>query len=207
MILMNKRLLPESSKILLELPLTQPGDLEHFEIASGNWFITPDGLVGEYPQNGGGMLYSKLDAPGDIMMGFYGEMLAPSDHDLNFVFCSEGYNAPKQDAGAGYIGGINGWWTKKTGIEKYPSCTPSAQTPLFCAESGRKYHIQTGCVQGQCFLFVNGQLILEMLDPTPETLQNFGRFGFGAYCSRNRYSNLTVYQIAWEPYLLSYQEQ
>jgi hypothetical protein len=90
-------------------------------------------------------------------MDFYAKMIPPCENDLNFVFRSEGYNYDKNDAGKGYICGLNGWWEKKAGIEKYPECLLSAQTSLFKAESGVEYHIQTGCVGRHCFIFVDGQ--------------------------------------------------
>lgn len=202
MYLMNKELLPAESEVVLDLALDKPQDLEYFEPASGIWKIEDGGLVGEYPGNGGGMIYTKEHVQGNVMMDFYGEMLAPSDHDLNFVFKTEGYAG--DDAGKGYICGLNGWWVNKAGIEKYPLCSPSAQTTLFVAQSGVKYHIQAGVVDGHCFMFVDGKLILEMLDPSPEDFAAFGKIGFGTYCSRNKYTDLKVYKIKWKPYILSY---
>ena len=154
-------------------------------------------MTGEFRENAGGLIYSKDSFPGDIMMDFYAEMIPPCNNDLNFVFKTEGYDYVKNDAGKGYIASLNGWWDAKTGIEKYPECRPAAQTSLFRAEPGRRYHIQTGCVDGHCFIFADSRLLIEMTDDKPETFAKFGRFGFGTYCNKNRYSELTVYAIKW----------
>jgi len=196
--LMEKELLPERSPVRLKLALDREEELRHFEIASGAWKIEDSALSGSYRENGGGMIYTRESFPGDVLMDFYGMLAPPCENDLNFTFKTEGYDYEKNDAGRGYIAGFNGWWDKKAGIEKYPACRPSAQTALFSVESGIWYHIQTGCVQGHCFIFVDGTLVLEMLDDSPEDFAAFGRVGFGAYCSQVRYRELTVYSIRWK---------
>ena len=204
MYILGKEIILEDSPILLRLSLDSAPDLDHFEVTGGEWKIVDGALQGCYRENGGGMLYSKLDVPGDILMDFDGELVPPCANDLNFVFKTDGWDAAKQDAGSGYIGGLNGWWEGKAGIEKYPACSPSAQTALFSAVSGVRYHIQTGCIEGHCFLFVDGKLIVELSDPHYHDFAQFGRFGFGTYCSKARYSNLTVYRPLWKKRALSY---
>jgi len=204
MFINQKEIILDKSEVLLKLLLNNPDDLNHFEIASGEWEIAGGKLQGTYRENAGGMLYSKMSAPGDIMLDFYGEMVPPCANDLNFNFKTEGYDYGKQDAGRGYIGGLNGWWEKKAGIERYPSCSPAAATTLFTAESGVPYHIQTGVIEGFCFLFVDGRLVVEMIDTGHDDFAAFGRFGFGTYCSQVKYSNLTVYRPAWKHRELRY---
>ena len=202
--ILNKEIMLRESPVLLKLALDKPEALTHFEAASGEWAIVNGALQGLTRENGGGILYSKLSAPGDILMDFTGELVPPCENDLNFVFKTEGWNYQANDAGRGYIGGLNGWYTKKAGLERYPECTPAAQTASFKIESGVKYHIQTGCIDGQVFLFVDGNLIIEMNDPQYNDFASLGRFGFGTYCSQARFSNLTVYRPKWKTDVLKY---
>lgn len=197
--IIGKRLRPDLSEVCLQLSLSTPDDLAHLEAASGDWRIVDGVLEGEYRENGGGMIYTKRSFDGDVMMDFYGMLVPPCTNDLNFVFKTEGYDYAKGDAGRGYIAGLNGWWDGKAGIERYPGLMPSAQTPLFKAQPGIWYHIQAGYAQGHCFIFVDGQLIVELQDDTPQELALLGRVGFGTYCSRARYRDLTVYALRWEP--------
>jgi hypothetical protein len=195
--LLNRVIYSEKSEILLKLGLDKQEDLEHFELASGEWYIEDHSLVGLFRGNGGGICYSKESFPGDIMLDFYAEMIPPCNNDLNFVFKTEGWDYNNNDAARGFIGGLNGWYDKKAGIEKYPHCKTRALAE-FSGESGREYHIQTGYIEDIAFLFVDGKLIMEMSDPEPEEFKDFGRFGLGTYCSKIRFKNLTVYRIIGE---------
>ena len=59
-------------------------------------------------------------------------------------------------------------------------------------------------IDGHCFLFVDGQLRLELLDPDPiDSVQSSG-VGFEAYQSMIRVSDLIVRQIVWQPREQSY---
>lgn len=207
MLITGKELLPQQSDIVLQLKLDKPEDLSHFEVAGGAWRVEDGALLGQHPGNGGGLIYSRIAVNGDVMMDFYGEMVPPCNNDLNFSFKTEGWVG--DNAGRGYIAGVNGWWEKKTGIEKYPPTpdgvgTLAALTPAFRAESGVRYHIQAGCADGLCFLFVDGRLIVELFDPSPGDFDGLGRVGLGTYASKIRFSDLTVYNIRWRAREMAY---
>lgn len=180
----------------MELPLTSQKDLGCFECASGDWSIEDGALVGRFRGNSGGICYTKESFPGDILIDFWGTMLSPCKNDLNFVIKSEGWDYVKNDAGRGFIGGLNGWYDGKAGFEKYPMCKTRALVP-FSAEADREIHIQAGYCKDTAFLVVNGNLVVEVNDPNPEEFAGLGRIGLGTYCSQVRFRNLRILRPAW----------
>lgn len=196
--LLEREIYPEKSQLLMELPLDCQEDLQQFELATGEWQIQDGTLVGRFRGNGGGICYTKKSFPGDIMIDFYGTMIPPCDNDLNFVFKTEGWDYDNGDAGRGFIGGLNGWYEKKAGIEKYPLCHTRALAS-FDGKAGQEYHIQAGYVEDTAFLFVDGRLIMEMRDPQPEEFKDLGRVGLGTYCSQIRFRHLKVYRPVSQP--------
>lgn len=194
--LLNKIVYPEKSTLLREFALSSQADLDCFECASGTWRIENGSLVGRFRENGGGICYTKESFPGDIFVEFQGTMLAPCCNDLNFVIKSEGWNYEKNDAGRGFIGGLNGWYDQKAGFEKYPLCKTQALAP-FAANADQEYEIQAGYCRDTVFLAVDGKLVVEMHDPNPEEFAGFGRIGLGTYCSQIRFRNLRILRPTW----------
>ena len=103
-----------------------------------------------------------------------------------------------------YVFGLEGWWEGKVGFEKSPEYKLVAGTPLFDFEAGRTYRIQGGSIDGHCFLFVDGRLVLEVTDPDPIDSQRYAKVGFEAYASHIQIRNIRVYRLAWQPRPLSY---
>lgn len=166
---------------------------DRWEISGGDWSSENGVLTGCFRGNGGGLIYSLGQYPGDIMLDYYGEMIAPCDNDLNFTFRADGWDYAKNDASIGYIGGLNGWWNGHAGLEKYPDLRLQALCG-FHAEAGREYHIQAGIVDSTCFLAVDGQLIVTLSDPDPITAPDCARVGLGTYCSQIRVRNFRLYR-------------
>ena len=170
------------------------GDIsDRWEVSGGEWTARDGVLTGLFRGNGGGLIYSREQYPGDILLDFYGTMVAPCDNDLNFTFRADGWDYAKNDASIGYIGGLNGWWTKQAGLEKYPSCALRAFGG-FRGESGREYHIQTGIVGTTLFLAVDGRIEVVMNDADPITAENCARVGLGTYCSKIEFRRFRVYR-------------
>ncbi|MEG1381145.1 MAG: hypothetical protein RSC73_02775 [Ruthenibacterium sp.] len=192
-------------EILYDRPFSKSSLEEDFEAASGTWHVDETGwLVGLETKNAGGILYSNKNYQSDIILEFDAQTVPPCKNDINFVLSTIGWDYEKNDAGKGYIGGIGGWWNDNAGFEKYPACLPRALTPLFSVTAGQCYHITAGVLCGACFLFVDGQRILEMTDPAPLDFAGFGRFGLGTYASHVRFHALTVYKAAGEKIVRSY---
>ena len=170
------------------------GDItDRWEVSGGEWTARDGVLTGLFRGNGGGLIYSREQYPGDILLDFYGTMVAPCDNDLNFTFRADGWDYAKNDASVGYIGGLNGWWTKQAGLEKYPTCALRALGG-FHGEAGREYHIQTGIVGTTLFLAVDGRAEVVMNDSDPITAENCARVGLGTYCSKIEFRRFRVYR-------------
>lgn len=173
-----------------------------WEYQNGVWTVTDGWVCGKHTENSGGILYSRQHYPGNVLLEFEGRTVLPCQNDLNFTWCAAGWDTARNDAGESYIGGLAGWWDGKAGIERYPSCLPRAATPLFPFVGGRLYYIQAGSIDGHCFLFVDGALVLEMFDPHPIT--QYGKVGLGAYASQIQARNFRVRQIVSRPFSQSY---
>ena len=186
-----------NSKILFEDDFSETDISKNWEIGRGEWHISDNWLEGVYLKNGGGLIYSKKSFNCNVLMDFEARTVPPSNHDLNFSWNAEGWDANTNDAGTGYIAGLGGWYENKTGIERYPECKIHSVTQAFQLEAGRKYHIQAGSIDGHCFIFIDSQLIIEVFDPDPIDASKFGKIGFGVYASHVQFSNLKVHEINW----------
>lgn len=203
--LMAKKVYPEKSELLYEADFTEELLKRDFEITGGNWSVGSDGyLYGSIDCDGGGLIYSYKHFMGDVIMDFYASTIAPCANDLNFTFCAKGWDYEKNDADVSYIAGLQGWWTGRTGIEKYPSLTHQAMTYFDGFVPGKEYHIQTGRVGKSCFICIDGKVVIELIDGDP--IVGFGRLGFGVYASKARYRNLKVYAPYVEEFVTTYEE-
>ena len=193
----------EKSELLYETDFLG-GELEKdFDIGRGEWIVIDGWLQGYREKDGGALIYSKEEYPGDILMDFEVRSVAPYDNDLNFTFCAKGWNYERNNADASYIGGLQGWWFGKTGLEKYPKCEIAAMTGMHRFEVGKTYRIQTGRVGNRLFIFIDGELAVECTDPDPLP---YGKFGFGVYASKAQFRNLKVYRPFAQEFKTSYQE-
>jgi hypothetical protein len=204
---MSKRVFLEENRILYGAPFTAESFSADFEPASGDWHVENGWITGYISKNAGGLLYSRASFPGDIVLSFDAKTVPPCDNDINFTWKTEGWDKNSDDVGKGYIGGLGGWWVNKAGIEKYPGCVPYAATALSPVRAGETYHIEAGSVGDACFIFVDGKLAVEMLDPDYKTLDACGKFGFGTYASRVSFTNLKVYSPRSEPLHMAYPER
>lgn len=177
---------------------------DRWEISGGEWNAVDGELDGLYRGNAGGLIYTYAQFPGDIMMDFYGRTVSPCDNDLNFTFRSRGWDYEKQDADRGYIAGVNGWWKKRTGIERYPECELYAMNGSFTALPDREYHIQAGIVEQMCYIVVDGQLVVLLRDPDPIDGEGNCRVGLGTYCSHVRFRDFKIYRAVRRPMPLQY---
>lgn len=198
------KLLLEKSKILYDKPFSEDSLHSDWEITGGEWWVEDGVLNGRFRGNGGGLIYSKENYPGDIMLDFYGRTVAPCNNDLNFTWCAAGWDYERNDADISYIAGLQGWWEGKAGIERYPQCALSSKTEIFQYTPGEFYHIQAGIVKGVSFIFVNGKLVIDLRDPDPIDSKKYGKIGFGTYCSFNQYKNFKLYRLASEKASFTY---
>lgn len=199
--LLNKEIDLDKS-VVLDDQLTRE---EHFDrkwsVQSGEWRVEGEWLTGK-KQAGSGLLLSRDDYPGDVMIECEARTVLPSSHDIDFM-----WNATwgeEQEGRTAYIVGIQGWMEGKAGFEKLPGYGLVAMTPLFNFQPGQIYHVMVGSIKGHCFLFLDGKLIIEMTDPNPIDSQKHAKIGLEVYGSHIQFRHLKVRQIAWRSRKMSY---
>jgi len=163
-------------------------------------------LTGKNPENCPGMIVSKRDFFGNVMVDFEARTVLPSTHDID-VMWNGSWDETKNERGIAYVAGLEGWWVGKIGLEKSPDYLLNAATPLFDFEPGKIYRIQAGSVDGHCFICVDGKLLLEMTDTQPIDNQKNGKIGFEAYCSFIQIRNIKVKSICWSELVLNYSKE
>ncbi len=183
----------ENGELLFSDDFTN-GSLDNWEITGGEWKIENGTLVGIYRENAGGLIYTKQQFPGDVILDFYGTIISPCYNDLNFTFRANGWDYEKGDVDIGYIAGLNGWYVDRAGIERYPGCELQALCECFRAEPDKEYHIQTGIIGKVCFIAVDGKVIITLSDPNPIDREDCNRVGLGTYCSMIRFRDFKVYR-------------
>ncbi len=177
---------------------------ERWEISGGDWTSGGGVCRGVFRGNAGGLIYTKQQFPGDVLLDFWGTIIPPCDNDLNFSFRTRGWDYEKGDAATGYIAGFNGWYTKRAGIERYPTCALQSLVGTFSIEAGREYHIQAGIVGNTCFIAADGQVVVTLSDPDPITEPDCNRVGLGTYCSQIEFRDFKVYRPTVTHHSMSY---
>ena len=201
--IIQRDIFPEESEVLYETDFSHGELLRDFDIGRGDWEYSDGWLTGEWPHDGGALIYSKAEYFGDVLLDFEARTVPPCDNDLNFTFSAKGWDAERNTADVSYIGGLGGWWLGKVGLERYPGGKLNAMSSLHKLEAGRIYHIQTGRVDNRIFIFIDGELALECADPEPLP---YGKIGFGLYASKVQFRNLKVMRPCVRPFITSYAE-
>ena len=197
LLIMKKRIMLEQSPVLYDTPFTPESLAADWQVRGGAWRVEDAWLSGRNPDNSPGMITSRREFFGNVLLDFEARVAPPCTHDIDWMW-NGSWDDAKQERGLSYICGIEGWWEGKVGFEKSPDYTFVAATPLFTFEPGRTYHIQSGSIDGHVFTFIDGQLIIELTDPFPIDHSRYGMIGFEAYASMPQIRNLVVRQIVWE---------
>ena len=183
-------------------PVIYRGDIEHFALEwrlhSGEWWVEDGWINGRNPGNFPGMIVSRGTYPGNVLVEFEARTVLPSTHDINFMWCGS-WDDVHNRRDVAYVMGLQGWWDGKVGFEKSPEYKLMAGTPLFPFTPGQTYHLQGGSIDGHCFLFVDGKLVLEVMDPDPIDSQRYAKIGFEAYASHIQLRHVQVRSLAWDP--------
>jgi hypothetical protein len=201
--IMGKNIDLEKSELLFNEPVSDKSFSANWTVHCGNWLVREGWLTGKNPDNCPGMVFLNGDYPGNVMVDFEARTVLPCTHDIDFMW-NGSWDKEKNQRGPAYVAGLEGWWTGKAGIEKSPDYKLTAATPLFDFDPGRTYRIQGGSIDGHCFLFVDGHLVLEMTDPDPIDSRKFTKVGFEAYCSHIQVRTVKVFRIAWQPLRRNY---
>jgi hypothetical protein len=203
LLIMRKRIDIDASPVLYDRPFTPASFAEDWEYRNSTWECREGAFWGCNPDPTGGVLFTRRSFPGNVLLDFYARTVLPSTHDID-VMWNMSWDETTGARGVSYVAGIQGWWEGKAGIERSPEYKLTATVPCPWFTPGQDFHIQTGSIDGHCFLFVDGVLRLELVDPDPIDSQRHARLGFEAYQSRIRVSRLVVRKIAWEARAMAY---
>lgn len=203
LLLMKKRIVPGTCPVLYDRPLDGGALAEDWDVRGGRWEIRDGWLMGTNRANAPGMVTSRKQFAGNVMLEFEARTVLPSTHDIDWMW-NGSWDESKNLRGVAYVAGLQGWWEGKVGFEKSPDYQLNVATPLFHFEPGKTYRILSGSADGHCFVAVDGKLVLEVTDPEPIDSMKHGLIGFEAYASMIQVRNLVVRQLHWEARELSY---
>ena len=203
--LLGKKIIPEKSEILLEY---NPGQdwLNYWSVMSGNWHCENGYIVGDEPENKGGILFSKESYRDNVMMTFTGKTVLPATRDLNAVFCAH-WDEKTDYLGTSYVCGLNGWYENKSGIERNEVGCESliySTTSAFKYEPGSEVQMTFGAIDGHSFMVVDDVLVTELIDPNPIL---GGHIGFSAYCTKLAVKDIVIRKIYWEEFIQKYKPE
>jgi len=204
--LMKKKILFDQCKVLYHEDFTREILAKDFDIRGGEWYVQDGYLIGQNKGNDAGMVISKASYTGNVLLDFKASTILPSTHDIS-VMWNGAWDYEKNTRSAGYIAGIQGWWQGKAGFEKAPDHALCAATGLFPFEPGREYHFQIGSIDGHMFIYADGQLLFELMDPAPIDNTLYGKIGFEAYCSHIRFRVFYVKQAVYAPLAETYEPE
>ena len=195
--LIRKQIFPETMEILYDNELTPETLSSDFEIKGGKWYINEEGwLVGENRENAPGMVISKEDYFGDILLEFDAATVLPATRDIDLMIHGS-WNEETNERDVAYVAGIQGWWQGMVGFEKSPTYDFLVQTKLFDFKPGQVYHICVGNIGNDLFIAIDGVVALEVHDPNPIDIMKYGKIGFEAYCTKIKFKNVKVKRVTY----------
>lgn len=199
-LLIGKRILSDRSPVVLS-SLPDENWREIWDPKGGTWYYENGYLIGSEPENKGGILLSKRRFEGDVMLSFTAASVLPATRDVNAIYCTT-WDDEVNYLKLAYISGLGGWYEDKCGIERFPEDGLRALNPLYHYEPGREVRITTGAIAGHNFLVVDGQLVQELIDPSP--ILGGGHVGFSPYSTMLKIKDIEVREIVWEERIQKY---
>ncbi len=188
----------KNSKIVFEKErFDEQSFTENFEIKSGEWYAEDGWVVGKNPQMCPGMIVSKKNFFGNVMVEITAKMVAPSTHDINVMINGE-WDEEKDERGLAYVAGAEAFWHGNVGFEKSPEYKLTAATAQFEFDAEKEHNFKFGNAGGKIFVLVDDKLCLEITDPDPIDVKKYGKIGFEAYSSWWKFKGLKVYELKYE---------
>jgi hypothetical protein len=201
--LINKEIDLNKSGILFNTIVTRDNFSDHFIIHNSKWSVEEGWITGRNPDETAGMAILKHDFPGNILLDFEASTILPSTHDINFMWNGE-WSDELNSCGNAYVGSICGWYGRRVGIERSPGYKLIATAPNYSFEPGRAYRIQAGSIDGNCFIFIDGKLAIELNDPDPLDTRKYTKVAFTSWSSQIRLRNIVIRQIEWKQIVSNY---
>lgn len=205
-LLLGKKILSDKSPVIFKY---SPSDdwKDYWDVMTGNWKVEDGYLIGDEPENRGGILVTKEYFKEDVMFSFTIGTVLPATRDVNAVFCAN-WNENRDYLGESYVCGLNGWYENKAGIER--NFGTGFGSNLYATTSSCKYipgtevRMTAGAINGHTFMVVDDVLVCELVDPQPI---REGHLGFSAYCTRLKIKDIEVRKICWEPFGQRYEPE
>ena len=202
--LLGKKILPENCPVLMQYtPASGEDWLKYFMPMNGKWECDGEWLIGEERKSWYAILFSRERYEKNVMFSFTVMADPPATRDLNAVLCAN-WDEEKGELGESYVCGLNGWYEHKSGIERNGSSNLYSTTSLYKYQPGTAVRMTFGCVDGQSFMIVDGEMITELVDPAPI---RGGHIGFSAYCTRLKIKDVEVREIVFEDFVQSYEPE
>jgi hypothetical protein len=202
--LLGKKILPEKCPVLMQYtPASGEDWLKYFMPMNGKWECDGEWLIGEERKSWYAILFSRERYEKNVMFSFTVMADPPATRDLNAVLCAN-WDEEKGELGESYVCGLNGWYEHKSGIERNGSSNLYSTTSLYKYTPGTAVRMTFGCVDGQSFMIVDGEMITELVDPAPI---RGGHIGFSAYCTRLKIKDVEVREIVFEDFVQSYEPE
>jgi len=187
-----------SSEVLLSVDTFDDALLDkHFSVKTGSWHTEDGWVVGRNPNMCPGMIVSRGDFPGNVMLELTAKMVAPSTHDINIMINGE-WDDETNIRGNAYVAGLEAFWHGNVGFEKSPEYKLTAATQLLDFDPEKAHNFKMGNIDGKIFVLVDDRLCLEITDPDPLDTGKYGKIGFEAFSSWWKFKNLKVYRIKYE---------
>ncbi len=206
LLITQKRIDVSASKVIYHEPFNPAVFQRDWIVRSGQWEVRDGAMWGVNPLAQAGCVACRRALGGNVMLDFHARTVAPSTHDID-VMWNFSWDEQADQRGTAYVAGLAGWWDKKIGFERSPEYKLLCVAPCPWFVPGKLYHVQVGSIDGHCFIFVDGELRLEMIDPQPIDSSKHVNVGFEAYQSQVCITDLQVRQIAWEPHPQSYLQE
>lgn len=170
---------------------------ELFSVKTGTWEVKDGYIEGTNPKMCPGMIVSKDDYFGDIMLEIKCKMISPSTHDINIMINGEWYE-DTNSRGLAYVAGMEAFWHGNIGFEKSPEYKLTVATQLFEFDPQKEHTFCLGNAGGHLFVLSDGKKCLEITDPDPIDREKYGKIGFEAFASKWKFKSLKVYRLKHE---------
>ena len=189
--------LDESEVLYEKSEFTQKDFDEAFDTESGRWYVEDGWVVGKHHDLTSGMIITKKDYFGDVLLEIRAKMVAPSTHDINVTINGE-WDHQKGVRGVGYVTGLEAFYHGFVGFEKSPEYKLVIATGLLEFDPQKEYVLQFGNANGVLFTLVDGKLALMVQDPDPIDTSKYGKIGFEAYASWWKFKDMKIKKLKYE---------
>lgn len=174
-----------------------------WQVMRGDWKEENGWLIGAERGNFGGILFSRQSFDCDVIFTFTAKTVLPATRDVNAVFCAH-WDKEIDYLGNAYVIGFNGWYEHKSGIERSPETGLRALTGSYKYTPGKEIRVTTGIIDGHSFLYADGEMVAELIDPN---YISGGHVGFSPYCTMLAIKDIQVRRAVWTPFEQSYEAE